>query len=40
MVFFSLPPFFMSLAGGLVFRLIVRRRSRAAIASRLQGMVG
>jgi hypothetical protein len=33
MAFFSLPPLLVSLAGGVVTRFVVRRRSRAAIVS-------
>jgi hypothetical protein len=39
MVFFSLPPFLLSLAGGLVVRTVVRLRSRSAIAPSLPGEV-
>jgi hypothetical protein len=38
MVLFSLPPFLFSLAGGLVARYFVRRRSRSVIVSPLPGM--
>ncbi len=39
MAFFSLPPLLVSLAGGLLTRIFVRRRARAAIVSRLPAVV-